>query len=101
MQLLSYAEMSKVSGGHGTEEKGLLSSMAHYSFFSALLGGTASAIYGLSTNHDIAILGSENRVTITGSFGGVFWCGLGLSWVVGVAIGAGVAAYNAKCNENN
>lgn len=95
MQLLSYSEIGQVSGGLRVTKEEALDSMEHYSFFAALIGGSASGIYGLCTNQGVATL-AGSTITIAGSFTNVFWIGLGVSWAVGAAVGFGVAAYNAQ-----
>lgn len=95
MQLLSYSEINLVSGGRQVTKEEALDSMAHYSFFAALFGGGASGLYGLCTNHGVATL-VGSTITIEGSFISVFWSGLAVSWVVGAAVGLGVAVYNAQ-----
>lgn len=94
MQLLTYSDICQVSGGRQVTKEEALSSMEHYSFFGALLGGAASGIYGICTNHSVTTM-AGTLLTIESSFPTVFWLGLGISWAAGAAVGLGVAAYNA------
>lgn len=95
MQLLSYSDICQVSGGAQPTKEEVLSAMEHYSFFGALLGGAASGIYGLCTNHTVTTIVGRT-LTMTGSFVDVFFMGLGISWMAGAAVGLGVVAYNAS-----
>ncbi|MCS5710299.1 hypothetical protein [Candidatus Berkiella aquae] len=95
MKLLSYSEIHEVSGGRQVTPEEMLSSMQEYSFFGALLGGAASGIYGLCTNHSVTMM-TGTLLTIENSFMTVFWMGLGISWTAGVIVGVGMALYNAE-----
>lgn len=95
MQLLSFSEISQVSGGHQIALNEALNSMEHYSFMFALLGGAASAIYGLCTNSTV-VTATVTTLTMADSFTQVFWVGVGASWAIGAAVGLGVAVYQSQ-----
>lgn len=98
MKLLSYSEISQVSGGEFSEDA--LKLMEHYSFSFASLGVAASGIYGILTNTPTTITVGATT-TLVGSYSSVILAGLGLSWGAGVVFGLCVAAYNQDFARNH